>query len=224
MKSCIKCHISKDLIKFEKKSSAKGGIGGRCKSCVNKINRDKRTHKRLLRDSYIGPVLDTSLLKFCTDCARTKSLDSFHKDRRLSTGRKNICHKCASNKAAIYRAANPDKAKEVSRRHRQANPEYHRKRQRIYGKQNPHIINAQAARRRAAKLQATPSWLTSEQHQWIGWHYKHAAVMSKMYGIEYQVDHIGALQAELSRGLHVPWNLQVITRSENASKGNRMPT
>jgi 5-methylcytosine-specific restriction endonuclease McrA len=46
--------------------------------------------------------------------------------------------------------------------------------------------------------------------------------MSQTTGERYVVDHIIPLQGEAVCGLHVPWNLRVITQEENLAKSNKL--
>lgn len=78
------------------------------------------------------------------------------------------------------------------------------------------------AQRRAKKLKATPSWLTKEQKQQIQSFYKESRCLKLSTGIPHCVDHIIPLQGENVCGLHVPWNLQILTESENCSKSNKL--
>lgn len=88
---------------------------------------------------------------------------------------------------------------------------------------NPGRVRAIIARRRAQELHATPSWLTSIQKAQIQEFYEVAAALSTQTGELHEVDHVYPLRGKTARGLHVPWNLQVLPKAINASKGNRLP-
>lgn len=74
-------------------------------------------------------------------------------------------------------------------------------------------VALQTALRRAHKLNATPWWLTEVQKRAISKFYEQAQVQGLT------VDHIIPLRGKAVCGLHVPWNLQLLTKSENSQKG-----
>jgi hypothetical protein len=75
--------------------------------------------------------------------------------------------------------------------------------------------NHKEAKRRAKKLNATPSWLSKQDWTKINELYD-----SCPNG--FHVDHIVPLQGKEVSGLHVPWNLQYLSARENIIKGNRV--
>jgi uncharacterized protein YdaU (DUF1376 family) len=76
--------------------------------------------------------------------------------------------------------------------------------------------------RRAAKISATPKWLSREQKRQIQSLYDESRQKTIETGIAHQVDHIVPLRSEAVCGLHVPWNLQVLTAEKNRLKGNEV--
>jgi len=91
-----------------------------------------------------------------------------------------------------------------------------------YRKNNPEKFIALNAKRRSARLNATPNWLTKEHFEEIEELYLCARMFKLYTGEEYHVDHIVPLQGKNVCGLHVPWNLQVIPAKENLSKSNKI--
>jgi 5-methylcytosine-specific restriction endonuclease McrA len=83
-------------------------------------------------------------------------------------------------------------------------------------------IRADTKARRRKHRQATPKWLTRKQKSEIRQLYQIAITMTKTTGEQYVVDHIVPLRSEFVCGLHVPWNLRVITQEENLKKSNQL--
>ena len=96
-----------------------------------------------------------------------------------------------------------------------------RKADRKYAERHRGQINAAKARYRAAKRKAAPKWLTKVDLDYIKHLYIQAKELEKIDGVERNVDHIIPLQGETVSGLHVPWNLQILTKSENCSKRHK---
>lgn len=80
---------------------------------------------------------------------------------------------------------------------------------------------ASNAKRRAAKIHRTPSWLDATDWWTIEQFYKEAKRKTETYLEPWHVDHIVPLQGDNVSGLHVPWNLRVIRGSENLKKHNK---
>jgi 5-methylcytosine-specific restriction endonuclease McrA len=91
-----------------------------------------------------------------------------------------------------------------------------------WSKDNPELRKANTKHRRTKHKQATPIWLTQEQKTAIKQFYLDAMVATRVTGTPYVVDHIIPLRGKLVSGLHVPWNLAVITREENHIKSNKL--
>lgn len=179
--------------------------------------------------------------KKCVQC-RKEYADSYYKKNREKI----------KIRQAKYREGNLEKVREMSRnsrakhlerckksearwykdnkeRKRQAglkwvanNYERFKEKQKSWYKQNLDKYASYSAKRRSVKLKATPPWLTEEHFELIFSFYQEAKRLQSIDGIERQVDHIMPLIHEDLCGLHVPWNLQVLTAVENNKKGNKL--
>ena len=131
-------------------------------------------------------------------------------------------------------AANPEKVKAAKQKYaeenkeavvarikawRDANPEKMVAARKAWADSNKHKILAKTRKRQAAKLQRTPAWLSKDDIWMMQEAYELASKRSKLFGFQWDVDHIYPLQGKVVSGLHVPLNLQVIPAIENYRKG-----
>jgi hypothetical protein len=87
---------------------------------------------------------------------------------------------------------------------------------------NPDYYNVLTSLRKRRHRNATPKWLTRKQREEIKQLYIIAVTMTRTTGERYVVDHIVPLISDEVCGLHVPWNLRVITQEENLKKSNKL--
>ena len=165
-----------------------------------------------------------------------KKYRSFHKEQ-IALGKKRWYQankiKLAKKRKLLYEV-NKEKINAKRRLKNQLNPEIrasarknHAVKISIYNKlyrtENSGIIKAIKAKRRAAKLNRTPIWLTNKDFEKIEEFYTYATLFSEASGIQYDVDHIIPLLGKTVSGLHIPENLQIITHKENCIKKNKFP-
>lgn len=134
-------------------------------------------------------------------------------------------HEESVAKRSEWRKENPDYFKQWKKQHpsymseyckvwREDNPDY---RKEYYDKNSAKFI-AKENDRRSKKLQRTFEGYEKE----ILSLYEDCVIISNETGVKHHVDHIVPLNGENVSGLHVPWNLQIITAEENLKKGNKL--
>jgi len=168
--------------------------------------------------------------KTCSCCNIPKTLDHFHSHKTGKYGKRGICKPCRINKQVEYQKDNPV-VSEYKANWYQENKErilasYDKTSKSLYNKEyavlNSGKMNAKVAKRKAAKLKATPVWLTENQLKSIEELYWLAKDLKAISGETYHVDHIMPLQGKDICGLHVPWNLQILPADINISKKNNV--
>ena len=152
-------------------------------------------------------LFDWEPRKRCPRCTQVLALDAFYTANAKINKASAYCMPCTVlNNKERYKNKKDTYTQRIARNQ----------------KARPHLLTATSAKRRARKLKATPSWLTSQHHDEIKAIYKEAKDLERLTGVAYHVDHIMPLINRYLCGLHVPWNLRAIPASENMSKSNRI--
>jgi hypothetical protein len=189
-------------------------------------------------------------LKFCSKCNTSKSIEFFSKSKSRKDGLNGFCKQCLSlyslnnqaykkrraechieNKEANnkrtsdWRKNNPDYAKRYMQEWLKENKPKKALADKKYRENNKDILREKRRpckvehnrRREFAKSKAFPIWACTKSIKEI---YKKAESLREQ-GFSVEVDHIVPLVSKLVCGLHTQSNLQIISKDENLTKGNR---
>jgi len=220
---CKKCNVDKPLDEFQL-DKRRNKHYGTCRKCRVKAQNDRRLANLDESRKRTREYLQVWRAKNPEKVAATnKKYDEKNRDKR-------------SEYAKQYRKANPEKVRALFDSWAERNPEkirgYMQKASKAWHERNPEYLKehykankqryiAATARRRAAQDSATPAWLTAVDKAMIQEMYDVSEARYIQTGIKHHVDHIVPINGKNVAGMHVPWNLQVITAHENLSKGWR---
>lgn len=146
-------------------------------------------------------------MKLCTKCKEHKPLVDFHKTKQTKDKYTFHCKICNKNARKEYYKNNKSKVLSQVKSWKQLNKSK---------------VRAIRATYKCIKRNASPSWLTNEQKSQIESIYWLARLQQELTDEQYHVDHIVPLKGKTVCGLHVPWNLQVMSAKENMTKGNKL--
>lgn len=206
-----------------------------------------RTHKRCAKCGEVKSVSEfglrrkgsTAYAAYCKPCSSKAGVAWARENKARHNGN-----------TAAWRAANAEKAREAARGRWAADPEGHRayhrewyqkhaekrreRRRRYHAAHieqeaerfrqwrlaNPGKSRARSRGYDARKIKAEPPWADREL---IAVVYEQCAEMNRIAGwTKYHVDHVMPLKSPILCGLHVHYNLQIITAEENLSKRNKV--
>lgn len=181
----------------------------------------------------------------CKKCNRRKALTKFNKCKANSNGLVGRCKECVKKYRADYNERNRKEIRRKNNLYKKINSKRvyayvkekgaHKKYLKKYYEENKEKIKARVsensrrnlglsnARKRLHKLRkkkAAPLWLTEYHVKKTKEVYVKAKRLEELDGIKRHVDHQIPLKGVGVCGLHVPWNLQILTEKENLEKYN----
>jgi len=215
-KVCRKCKEVKTLDGFSKDKSKKDGCQTKCKACKKEYDAEYRAANPDYQAEYRAEnpeKVKEGKIKY--RAANSEKIKEYSDEYRAANPEK------IKDSNAKYYAANSEKIKEYNAEYYAANFEKIKDYCAEYYEANPEKFRARNSNRRAAKLEAIPSWLTEEDWQAMDAINKEAKRIELETGTKMHVDHIHPLQGKLICGLHCPSNLQILTAAENCSKRNK---
>jgi hypothetical protein len=196
-KVCTKCGVEKDLVHFYTAKKGKYGKSASCKGCVAERYFQTKEAIKNYQSAYR---------------LRNKKTNAEYQQLYYLNNKQSLVER-----QKLYNQKNKETISLNRKVYYSTNKEHFKAQKKIYRIQNIDKHNASNARRRALKLQATPPWVDEDA---IVGMYRLAAIFNRT-GLDLHVDHIVPLNSGTVCGLHCESNLQLLSSTDNISKGNR---
>lgn len=221
MRKCKNCQQEKELNEYHKSSANKDGLCLRCKACESLKSKEryrKDPAKRILKakewraKNRIPKGHKLGIYSIKRDHPNYNKIyyqNNKDKFKYKPSENNKIRHK-------KYRAENLESCRERSRKNHLKHRDKINQRTKEYKLANKARISALNAARRIKRNKATLPQYRNE----LTIIYKEAEIL-KSYGFKVNVDHIIPINHDLVCGLHVPWNLQILTVADNKLKSNK---
>lgn len=192
MKTCNKCFEEKSLESYHKDKNSPDGKRYTCKECASIAG---KAYTKTFSEEKRQELAKRQRRYRKEDPARFKEYEKNKRERHS------------------------EKIKERNKAWRLRNKEYIKKKNKEWRDNNLSHILESNARRKAKRIRATPAWLSDSQIEEMRDIYQTAKDLEWLNEEPLHVDHIVPIQGKDVCGLHVPWNLQILTASKNLSKG-----
>ena len=178
------------------------------------------------------------ITKFCNKCKTSKEFHFFSKNPKGKYGLSSCCKACYK----VYYESKKDQIDAASKirsadwriknkeKHRSYSIGYYKKHtekikiksalyQPIWRSKNPGKALSLVRKYQTSKIKACLPWVDVKEIEKI---YEQAAKIRKE-GFDVHVDHVVPLRGKSVCGLHVPWNLRIISAKDNMKKNAKMP-
>lgn len=159
-------------------------------------------------------------MKFCSNCGIEKPLDEFYDNKNKKDGKHCHCKECSRALKREWAAKNKDKVASYDKEWQEKNKDKKAKSYKKWQQTHKGFVNSINSKRRADEKAATPSWADLDK---IRSFYNVAQYLDWASGgfVKHHVDHIVPLRGKNVCGLHVEYNLQVLTQDDNLRKSNK---
>lgn len=208
MKYCSRCRLNKSLDCFFNDKNRSSGKYPTCKKCFKTLSSGRREQKREYDKKYREVNQEKRKQQSLTWVKnnpekRKKIVEKYLKTDKYKKALKARLKKYYRINKEIYNTRSKD--------FYHKNKETLKAKHRDWTKKNIKKVLAYNSTKKKKVRQATPAWANLNAIRHI--------YENRPKG--HHVDHIIPLQGKNVCGLHVPWNLQYLTATENMAKGNR---